>query len=1060
MAIPDLRSIFRDFVTDGVPASGRHNVVKSEMRRWGTYIEDAIVNGGVTGAGFLRAVNENAGGANAIIATTSVDPTSLDGGVLISLPITQANTGPVTVKFNDADPIPVLTNTGSPLSSGFLQPGMVVDGYIVDGAFRLRSDVATAQDRAASEAAAAEAGSHAREADAAASRALNASAYGYNGGRFLLGFENGIGINFIQNDAAIIGGPAPINSDRPQNVLTVTRASEADTINADLYLDTVAAGALAMTRYPNNGRSAGVFVGAEAHDLAYSPDDLTAINWTKSNVSVTPNAGIAPDGTNTAWQVQDTSDTIYGDLHNSQVIADLTSNGFITLSWFIKSVDAVLVQCRATLSGGTTLTAVVSVNLATRTISSATNSTAKLTELRDGWMRIDVTVQNNGTANTTVNHRLRIEASDLPSMRSVLYWKPKIYLGSRYLGIVDGRAGDVITLPLTDIDWNSQQGTLCVDIGNVPLAHARTILVQIDDGTENNRIALTLNQTGQLFGEFVRNGTPVNVAGVNALDGGRIALSWNGAKASLIYNGAIITEISNAPSVVGLTTLRIGSNIGGFGQPQVTFARIFFKAREMSLEEVVAAGTVNVTGGGGTASFSVAEIEAIDGVALAQSNAVRANGNPYLAKFRGGLNHVIQYGQSFSLGAFGHPPRSFTREYDALMVGGSVRPVSTSSPVFTPFGSAALNPLAITVESGGTILDGTAIADLDWENDGSSGETSSHAFSEMAKLLWNQWRSVDNDGDRQFVVTSTGRGGTTIEGLAKGTDHYARTVSAASIVAGLAGVSPVHAHMVLWEQGEANAPDGSGYKANMATLKADIEADIATAIYGQTRMPAFFFSQMGGFYANDGAEPTTVGQAQLEFALENTDSFLYAPNYRVTNKANGHLDANGYRWMGMMLAKCWYRVMVKGEGWLPLHITRAVQRGSEILLAYHVPAPPLQFADFFDGFTARNFATKGFLVVDEGGTVPITGVVIVGRATMLLSLGRDLVGAATVKYATKATFNGGGNVVDSDSLQSLYQYEYLPAAGDEAVANVAALVGKNYPLENPACAQIIQAEAI
>lgn len=224
-------------------------------------------------------------------------------------------------------------------------------------------------------------------------------------------------------------------------------------------------------------------------------------------------------------------------------------------------------------------------------------------------------------------------------------------------------------------------------------------------------------------------------------------------------------------------------------------------------------------------------------------------------------------------------------------------------------------------------------------------------------------------------------------------------------------------------------------------------------------MPGWFYYQVSGLWHEDSAEPTTVGQVQLELNQEHNDMFCYAPSYRVTNKADGHLDANGYRWLGMMLAKCWYRVLVKGEGWRPLHITKAVVRGTDILLAYHVPVPPLKFAARYDQFTAVNYATKGFSATDESGTIPISSVEIVGDAVVKLGLARETVGTVTVRYATKATFNGGGNVVDSDGFQALFDYEYLPAAGDDAAANVAALVGNPYPLENPACVQTLQAVA-
>lgn len=40
--------IWRDFVTDGVPSSGVHDIVKSDMRAWGAEVEAQVTAGKVT----------------------------------------------------------------------------------------------------------------------------------------------------------------------------------------------------------------------------------------------------------------------------------------------------------------------------------------------------------------------------------------------------------------------------------------------------------------------------------------------------------------------------------------------------------------------------------------------------------------------------------------------------------------------------------------------------------------------------------------------------------------------------------------------------------------------------------------------------------------------------------------------------------------------------------------------------------------------------------------------------------------------------------------------------
>ncbi|WP_157173630.1 hypothetical protein [Pseudaminobacter salicylatoxidans] len=146
-------TVFRDFVTDGVPASGAWNPRKIDLREWGTWIETGVLgasggsivrgllsglqssldypqdtmawvigdpvaanNGiyrktGASGAGtwtrlgdlpysFIKAANVGAGTADAIVATSSTPISASDAGALIAVNVAIDNTGPATISFN------------------------------------------------------------------------------------------------------------------------------------------------------------------------------------------------------------------------------------------------------------------------------------------------------------------------------------------------------------------------------------------------------------------------------------------------------------------------------------------------------------------------------------------------------------------------------------------------------------------------------------------------------------------------------------------------------------------------------------------------------------------------------------------------------------------------------------------------------------------------------------------------------------------------------------------------------------------------------------------------
>ncbi len=198
-------TVFRDYETDGVPASGSHKVKKSDVRQLlGEYesiinaflstgglifsskaaldadlahaansmawvIGDATVanNGiyrkiGASGTGswtrvadlpfsFIIASDTGAGTPNAIQATTSLPVSS---SALVWLNIFEANTSsPVRVSFNCGSVLAVKTNNGKYVAVGGLTAGMIVMGIVSGSTFRLVSDQASSAVVAAAEAA-------------------------------------------------------------------------------------------------------------------------------------------------------------------------------------------------------------------------------------------------------------------------------------------------------------------------------------------------------------------------------------------------------------------------------------------------------------------------------------------------------------------------------------------------------------------------------------------------------------------------------------------------------------------------------------------------------------------------------------------------------------------------------------------------------------------------------------------------------------------------------------------------------------------------------------------
>lgn len=477
------------------------------------------------------------------------------------------------------------------------------------------------------------------------------------------------------------------------------------------------------------------------------------------------------------------------------------------------------------------------------------------------------------------------------------------------------------------------------------------------------------------------------------------------------------------------------------------------------------------TGGSGsgssTTSFSATEILERDARARAASSEPARQQVTTVAPLVTQIIHFLVYGQSLSCGYEGHPAISKADPYDNLMLGNSVH-YGASATNWLVIGPQVFNDLKATVAGGAAgVMTPSEVAALDWTDDARGETVGETALAVLRRAFLDRLNLTASAAQpytaRRFLLSEAGSGGQTIEVLSKGNNptRYPRIVDCATkakAAATAAGLSyGVGAY--LWLQGEANYVVGAGisntaadYKARLYQLKADLNADLAVGLAGQSRPVPFFTYQTGGTYVND-AVGVGVSQGQLEFALENPDVFMVAPVYQVPDKY-GHLSANGYRWMGEYFGKVMVEVLVHRRKWRPLSPLRATYRGQEVLLEFHVPAPPLQWGKPWlmtsasgTEMVAADFDNKGFVAVDDSGTM--TGVTpdLVGDCTVRLTLPRAPVGALKIRYGTQAT-RGSGCLMDSDPAVANGLFTYLPSEGATFPDNIPSLIGKPYPLQN------------
>ena len=300
----------------------------------------------------------------------------------------------------------------------------------------------------------------------------------------------------------------------------------------------------------------------------------------------------------------------------------------------------------------------------------------------------------------------------------------------------------------------------------------------------------------------------------------------------------------------------------------------------------------------------------------------------------------------------------------------------------------------------------------------------------------NHLRLKINDPSVNYIATSTGVGGKTIDQLSKHCrnkniyqEGFLKAAFAAPQIAAKENAT-VTCPLVIWMQGEYNywadttrgllphIPNVVGkdeYKTLMLRLKNDMQNDVVS-IYDQQHKPLFITYQVGTQYTR--GKTLNVGMAQLEAANETEDIICAGPVYPMTDRG-GHLDANGYRWYGEMLAKAYYRTMIEGKPFIPLQPEELSRTSDpkEIKIRFRVPKMPL----VLDDYTTEKIKDYGFAIYNDDIRQSITHVKVKGDC-VYITCEKDLSGPVEVTYAGANEFKGHGNLRDSDDYKAFYTY--------------------------------------
>ncbi|WP_336062503.1 hypothetical protein [Serratia sp. 201] len=437
-------------------------------------------------------------------------------------------------------------------------------------------------------------------------------------------------------------------------------------------------------------------------------------------------------------------------------------------------------------------------------------------------------------------------------------------------------------------------------------------------------------------------------------------------------------------------------------------------------------------------------------------------------------NIYIGYGQSFMSGwqAWRDQTREPIEPGNVLMLGDSVRGNSIDG-TYNPLGSAVLKDLVSVTQTTGSPSVAMNDADIDVLERGANnpGEEITVAAVNFQRVLQRKYRGIFVDNERKIIVINAAVPGRTIKQLSKGasTGHFEnRVVRALQLIKNNLPTGDTAALVTFMYSGNEydydaskpeSTPNKDEWKQKFLTLINDVE-DAGRSIFGRGDKLAVFTEQTGGWWTFDSTNQS-IGQAHIELDEEHENITLCKPSYFETDKAS-HRDNNGIRWAAMFFGKAMHMVLDRRQAFFSNKIIWAKCYGTTLLFGYRVWEPPLQFKPTYyltnEAAGGVIFANKGFLAKDDAGDLTIYNVRVAADTIISAELNRVPVGQLKITYAPKTTYDGQGNVCDSDDSESLYSYKFTESKYPET--NIPALVDKPYPQNNFALAQIIYPEII
>jgi hypothetical protein len=359
---------------------------------------------------------------------------------------------------------------------------------------------------------------------------------------------------------------------------TVTRAGVATRVDSSRLIAAVSADTARQDYEATTGLILGTLIEEPRTTLVGNTEAMN-VNGS-ANAPWTVNAGVAPDGATTADLLVPNTTTAQHRTDHATVTADGTSSYAYSVfakpsgifNWVQLRYDdaATGIQHYADILNGVAGTA------------SQRGDVFFVDSYASQWYRVGAArVVAAGAKTPRVNVATADNTNSFAGNASsgLLLWGLQLeagYFPSSYIpnagaaGTSVTRNGDVITYPVSSITgWNASAMTLVVAFRSAPdgASNTQQTLFQIDDGTEDNRIALVRDTSDFIRWQVTAGGVSqynVEVGALGPQQRGTAALAVSSTLRRACFNGGSVdTEETTITMPSGLTTLRFGKNTTG-----------------------------------------------------------------------------------------------------------------------------------------------------------------------------------------------------------------------------------------------------------------------------------------------------------------------------------------------------------------------------------------------------------------------------------------------------------------------------------------------------------------